>query len=170
MEITVQSLDASGELSLQQAHREDPRPHRNLKAQCAHPLTTLLADAIRADLRLKESLSALLDALEMAKVEGDAELLASDAHRWLRERVSSLRPPAHQAATVAARFGDAKLTFKERQVLELLARGYSNAEIANQLFVSESTVRTHLRSLNAKLRARRRTQAVAIARRLGWVA
>lgn len=58
------------------------------------------------------------------------------------------------------------LTRKELRVLELLASGYSNAAMAEKLFVSDSTVRTHLRSINLKLGARSRTQAVALARQL----
>jgi LuxR family maltose regulon positive regulatory protein len=61
------------------------------------------------------------------------------------------------------------LTKKEVGVLKLLGEGYSNTAIAEKLFVSESTVRTHLRNINAKLGAHSRTQAVAIARRLGIV-
>lgn len=59
------------------------------------------------------------------------------------------------------------LTRKEIRVLQLLAEGYSNSAMAEKLFVSDSTVRTHLRNINLKLGARSRTQAVAIARRLG---
>ena len=59
------------------------------------------------------------------------------------------------------------LTRKEIRVLQLLAEGYSNSAMAEKLFVSDSTVRTHLRNINLKLDARSRTQAVAIARRLG---
>ena len=58
------------------------------------------------------------------------------------------------------------LTRKEIRVLQLLAEGYSNSAMAEKLFVSDSTVRTHLRNINLKLGARSRTQAVAIARRL----
>ena len=59
------------------------------------------------------------------------------------------------------------LTRKEVRVLQLLAEGYSNGAMAQKLFVSDSTVRTHLRNINLKLNAHSRTQAVAIARRLG---
>ncbi|MBI5256599.1 MAG: helix-turn-helix transcriptional regulator [Burkholderiales bacterium] len=59
------------------------------------------------------------------------------------------------------------LTGKELRVLQLLAEGYSNSAMAEKLFVSDSTVRTHLRSINQKLGAHSRTQAVAIARRMG---
>lgn len=61
------------------------------------------------------------------------------------------------------------LTTKEIRVLQLLAEGYSNAAMAEKLFVSDSTVRTHLRNINAKLNCRSRTQAVAVARRLGLI-
>ena len=61
------------------------------------------------------------------------------------------------------------LTRKEIRILELLAEGYSNAAMAEKLFVSDSTVRTHLRNINTKLGARSRTQAVALGRRLGLI-
>lgn len=61
------------------------------------------------------------------------------------------------------------LTKKEIGVLKLLVEGYSNISMAEKLFVSESTVRTHLRNINVKLGAHSRTQAVAIARRLGMI-
>lgn len=61
------------------------------------------------------------------------------------------------------------LTRKEIHVLQLLAEGYSNTAMAEKLFVSDSTVRTHLRNINTKLKCHSRTQAVAIARRLGVI-
>jgi len=61
------------------------------------------------------------------------------------------------------------LTRKEIRVLQLLAEGYSNNAMAEKLFVSDSTVRTHLRNINMKLDAKSRTQAVAIARKLGVI-
>jgi LuxR family maltose regulon positive regulatory protein len=61
------------------------------------------------------------------------------------------------------------LTRKETRLLQLLAEGYSNSAMAEKLFVSDSTVRTHLRNINIKLDAKSRTQAVAIARKLGVI-
>jgi LuxR family maltose regulon positive regulatory protein len=61
------------------------------------------------------------------------------------------------------------LTAKEIHVLELLGEGYSNSGMAEKLFVSDSTVRTHLRNLNLKLGANSRTHAVAIARKRGLI-
>ena len=61
------------------------------------------------------------------------------------------------------------LTQKEMQVLKLLAEGYSNSAMSEKLFVSDSTVRTHLRNINMKLDAQNRTQAVSLARRYGLI-
>jgi LuxR family maltose regulon positive regulatory protein len=61
------------------------------------------------------------------------------------------------------------LTRKEIGVLKLLAQGNSNSAMAAKLFVSDSTIRTHLRNINGKLNASNRTEAVAIARRVGVV-
>jgi two-component system, NarL family, response regulator LiaR len=59
---------------------------------------------------------------------------------------------------------------REFEVLQLMATGKSNQEIADQLFVSLNTVKTHLKNLFEKLEVGRRTQAVDKARKLGIVA
>ena len=58
---------------------------------------------------------------------------------------------------------------RELQVLQLLAAGRSNKEIANQLDVSPNTVKTHVAKLFGKLQVQRRTEAIARARELGMV-
>lgn len=59
---------------------------------------------------------------------------------------------------------------RELEVLELMAAGFSNQEIADKLFVSLNTVKTHSANLFQKLDARRRTQAVQRAKALGLIA
>jgi DNA-binding CsgD family transcriptional regulator len=61
------------------------------------------------------------------------------------------------------------LTPRELEILQLIAGGLSNREIAGQLFVSENTVKTHSSRVFDKLNARRRTQAVQIAKEQGLI-
>ena len=61
---------------------------------------------------------------------------------------------------------DLGITKRELEILELIAQGLSNREIAEKLFVSENTVKTHSSRLLDKLSAKRRTQAVQIAKEM----
>ena len=62
---------------------------------------------------------------------------------------------------------DLRITRRELEILELIAQGLSNREIAEKLFVSESTVKTHSSRVFDKLGARRRTQAVQLGKEFG---
>jgi two-component system, NarL family, response regulator LiaR len=62
---------------------------------------------------------------------------------------------------------DLNITRRELEILELIAQGLSNREIAGKLFVSESTVKTHSSRVFEKLGARRRTQAVQLGKEFG---
>ncbi len=69
----------------------------------------------------------------------------------------------------AARQRDLGITRRELEILELIAKGMSNKEIAETLFVSENTVKTHSSRLFEKLSAKRRTQAVQIGKEMGLI-
>jgi two-component system, NarL family, response regulator LiaR len=68
-----------------------------------------------------------------------------------------------------SRLSDLGITKRELEILELIAQGMSNREIAERLFVSENTVKTHSSRLLDKLSAKRRTQAVQIAKEMGLI-
>ncbi len=94
---------------------------------------------------------------------GDA-LLAPSITRMLIDEVA--RRPALEAAAVP---GLSELTDREREVLILLARGLSNGEIAERLYLGEATVKTHVGRVLAKLGRRDRVQAVVLAYESGLV-
>jgi DNA-binding NarL/FixJ family response regulator len=86
---------------------------------------------------------------------GDALLSPAVTRRVISRFVGAPRP------TPPAAF--ATLTPREQEIFELIVRGLSNAEIGQQLFISEATVKTHVTHLLAKLGLRDRVQAVIIA-------
>jgi DNA-binding NarL/FixJ family response regulator len=92
---------------------------------------------------------------------GDA-LLSPSVTRRVIERMS-----AQPAPDLTRQTGLAELTPREREVLELIARGLSNREIATALVVEESTVRSHSKRILAKLGLRDRVQVVIFAYETG---
>lgn len=87
-----------------------------------------------------------------------------------RETVIVKQVPAPQSfALNETRLRELGITRRELEILELIARGLSNREIAEKLFVSENTVKTHSSRLFDKLSAKRRTQAVQFGKELGLI-
>lgn len=83
--------------------------------------------------------------------------------RLTRKKIIVVRPDFVLDKSALDRLGISK---REHEVLELMARGHSNQEIAEKLFVSVNTVKTHLANLFLKLEVNRRTQAVQKAKDL----
>jgi DNA-binding NarL/FixJ family response regulator len=73
--------------------------------------------------------------------------------------------PALMPAFLAGKDREDMLTAREREILQLLADGMSNADVAGKLFISQETVKSHVRHILTKLEADTRTHAVAIALR-----
>lgn len=80
-----------------------------------------------------------------------------------------LLPAPHSFTLNEVKLRELGITRRELEILELIARGLSNREIAEKLFVSENTVKTHSSRLFDKLSAKRRTQAVQFGKELGLI-
>ena len=123
-------------------------------------------DALRAGasgfLLKRTPATELVNAIRVV-AEGEALLAPSVTRRLIDEfarRPRGDRPPPEALDDLTAR---------EREVLQLVAQGMSNREIAAQLFVSEGTVKTHIKRIFYKLGLRDRTQAVILAYDVGLV-
>jgi DNA-binding CsgD family transcriptional regulator len=84
--------------------------------------------------------------------------------------VKEVKVPVSEPFVVdEARVRDLGITKRELEILDLIAKGMSNREIADKLYVSENTVKTHSSRLFDKLSAKRRTQAVQIGKEMGLI-
>ena len=106
----------------------------------------------------------LVTAIEVI-ASGDALLSPTITKRVIEEFIR--RPPSTMAVSLPPALDD--LTARELEVLGFMARGLSNAEIAKDLFVSETTVKTHVARILMKLNLRDRVQAVVYAYESGLV-
>ncbi|MNK98641.1 Transcriptional regulatory protein DegU [compost metagenome] len=128
------------------------------------------------------AMQAFGQALRLAGDEGllrsfidEGEPVAGLLQRWVSRRCGqgdqAINPQF--VAQLLQRLGignrSTALTERETQVLQLLAFGHRNRVIAQRMFLSECTVKTHLHRINVKLGARSRSQALAIARFNGWL-
>jgi LuxR family maltose regulon positive regulatory protein len=134
------------------------------------------------------AMQALNQSLRLAGDEGflqcfieEGEPVVALLRRWVSRRCGQVDPALDPVfvARLLKRLGIVHLPFdgnssialttRETQVLQLLAVGHRNRAIAQRMFLSECTVKTHLHRINVKLGARSRTQALAIARGRGWL-
>jgi DNA-binding NarL/FixJ family response regulator len=113
---------------------------------------------------VKDTLAADLLSAIRAVVAGDAVVAPSATRRLLERYV-----PVGMGSPALAVPDPGVLTEREREVLTLIARGMSNAEIADRLFLSEGTVKTHVSRVLTKLDLRDRVQAVVYAYESGVV-
>lgn len=145
----LQMPGGGGVVATRQIMKLDPAPHVMILTTYDTDADVLAAlDAGAVGYLLKDAPPEVLFASIRSAAVGDMTLAPTVATK-LVERVSR---PARDA-----------LTTRELEVLELLAEGIANKEIANQLLVSEATVKTHLVHIFTKLDVDTRTAAVAIA-------
>ncbi|MBD9424014.1 tetratricopeptide repeat protein [Pseudomonas sp. PDM15] len=121
-----------------------------------------LAEGLHASNKQNQARQALLDALALARQMG----LASVERAFAQRNPAMMRWIAESAGTDDGA-PSALLSRRELDVLKLIAQGYSNQQIAESLFISLHTVKTHAQRINFKLGVERRTQAVARAKELG---
>ncbi len=88
---------------------------------------------------------------------------------WLGRKLTTPQPPAPEFQKNEKAMDYLGISERELEVLELVAEGLSNQQIADQLYVSVNTVKTHLSRLYEKLEVQRRTQAVEKARSLNLI-
>jgi DNA-binding NarL/FixJ family response regulator len=98
-------------------------------------------------------------------LESENHLLLDTEPAWLRWR-EEIRN--FLSADVAIDPVFATLTPRERDIVELIAGGRDNAQIAARLALSEKTVRNHITSIFAKLEVENRSQAIVLARKAGF--
>ncbi|RNL66763.1 hypothetical protein D0911_04300 [Zhongshania marina] len=163
-------LDIRSELKHAELKRRDRR---------ALKLKILLAEALFQDGQKNLALRVMTRAVQYADREGfiatfeeESELAAVLRQEVLNLGESKMTPSVDAGGSsgndvVNSPVLEQWLTGKEQQVILLLAQGMSNSVIAERMFVSVSTVRTHLRNINLKLNASNRTEALVIARQLG---
>lgn len=91
--------------------------------------------------------------------QGGAPMTGEIARKVVRSFTGPVTPPSSAAAPVKENESE-RLTPRQEEILQLLARGYVTKEIANELGISFDTVRFHLKDIYAKLHVRSRTEAV----------
>lgn len=143
------------------------RPVTKVLVLTTFGLDSYVFDALRAGasgFMLKDAPPEEIVAAVRIVARGEA-LLAPAVTRGVIEEFA--RTPVRRAAPVGGRIGD--LTTREREVLSLLVRGLSNAEICDALVISDATTKTHVARILSKLGLRDRVQVVIHAYETGMV-
>lgn len=190
----IHSGQASATLPLLKEHLKDAQ--RRGRQRYALRVKVLYALALNHAGQRNPALRTLREALQEAQAEGFVRVFKDEGPALLaliREMLDGMKDacssenvhlvpfaeaiatpgspvqPATDSTDHPAPSTDNELTGRELDVLRLLAKGNCNQAIAEKLFVSVTTVRTHLRNINLKLDAHNRTEAIAIARKLAII-
>jgi DNA-binding NarL/FixJ family response regulator len=114
------------------------------------------------------------DVFNVVKAGAKAYVLKSSPMEEILEAIRAVQSgsrwiPSHIAKQLADRVSRTQLSTREAEILQLIARGKRNRDIAEQLCISENTVRNHILNLLQKLGTTHRTEAVALAIQQGLV-
>lgn len=189
--LNTRSVHNSSMISeLNEAICESKQASRNRRAL---KLRILLCLALDADNKLDQALDNLTEALKVASKEGFVRIFLDEGldfqnliKKWIQQygtQVNSLSiSPEFLSKLIQQKEATSEsptqtrdltpteaLTRRELEVLKNLAEGIRNRAMAERMFVSETTIKAHLRNISAKLGANSRTEAVAIARRHGFI-
>jgi ATP/maltotriose-dependent transcriptional regulator MalT len=143
------------------AWREHGEPHREAAARARLAVALLAHQAPRAE--VASELRVAADIADRLRADPLREQLTRIA-RWARVDLGRDEPPVDDTASDAPAFA---LTPREREVLALVADGRTNRQIADELFISEKTASVHVSNILAKLAVSNRSEAAAVAHRLG---
>jgi len=149
---------------------KDKRPATAVIVFTMYDNGTYVIDAVRAGASgylLKDTSRELL-LHTIRAVNSGATLIKTDL---LSEAISSLVPPqkVHQPTAVSSIEGVEPLTPREREVLKLVAAGYTNREVGKKLSITEDTVKKHMQNILAKLHTSSRIRAAIEATRAGII-
>jgi DNA-binding NarL/FixJ family response regulator len=162
MDIRMPRLDGIGATRRIRARPDAPR----VLVLTTYDLDEYVFDALKAGASgflLKDAPADQLVAGIRVVAAGDALLAPAVTRRLIEEFARRPTPPPDGPVELA------ELTAREREILTLIARGMTNAEIARDLVLGESTVKTHVGNILAKLDLRDRVQAVVLAYETGLV-
>ncbi len=190
VQLRLQIRSGQADKAVPEARRQLKAAERSHRARRALKLRILLAEALFASGDHNSARRTMSQAMEYSAKEGFVRTLLEEGPSLtpLFKDMGVSWPPVHQGQestptgehsaasaqlspqrVIAAMPEEDRLTNTEMKVLSVLALGLSNMAMAEKLFVSESTVRTHLRNINLKLHASNRTEAVSIARQMGLI-
>jgi DNA-binding NarL/FixJ family response regulator len=148
------------------------RPETGVVVLTIHDSDEYLLESIAAGVNgyvLKDVEPAALVEAVRSCARGNGYLHPAMAARILARLGASVALQLPQVRPQGRRIGEEGLTPREFEVLELLAKGATNRDIARQLYISASTVKNHITSIFRKLGVSDRTQAVLYAVRKGWI-
>jgi len=144
----------------------------DVRAEAAKVAAPALVFHVRGDAMVPfeagRRLAATLPNARFVPLEGRNHILRADEPAWVifRKELNDFLGLDGETGAVEAR-ELATLTSREREILDGIARGLTNAQIADRLHIAEKTVRNHVNHVFSKLDARHRAQAIVIARKAG---